>query len=89
MWPLNRLAVPGSGHVVEDIGDLRAAGDGAGDADAQAAQDEQRGEGDDEGGQPRLHHDQAVEIADQHGDGEGAADAAPQRQAPDSARQGR
>ena len=42
------------GDAIEDVGDLRAPGDGARERDGEAAQDEQRRQRDDEGGQPRL-----------------------------------
>ncbi len=64
-----------------DAGNLGAAGDEAGEAERDAAQDEQRCQRDDEGRQAGLHHQPAVDIADDHGGAECQQHAGPDRPA--------
>src|SRR5690606_14875877 len=59
---------------------LRATGDAAGDTDRQATENEERGERDDEGGESRLDHDQAVEPAYDDRHRKGREDSAPERE---------
>ena len=63
-----------------DVGDLRAAGDGARDRQRQAAQDEHRGERDDERRQARTDGEIAVGATDQDRDSESEQRRRPDRQ---------
>ena len=57
--------------ALRDVGDLRPPGDPARHRQRQSAQDEEERERDDEGRQAGADEEQPVDVADEHGEGEG------------------